>query len=68
MVMQVHDELVFDFPVASAADRFFKSGKGNLTYIKSLQRLMEEGGNDFGIPTPVGIEYHENNWAEGVEV
>jgi hypothetical protein len=27
---------------------------------------MAEGGKDFNIPTPVGVEYHENNWSEGV--
>ncbi len=64
MVMQVHDELVFDFP-----RRVDSKGKPlNLLIVRRLQKLMEEGGNDFGTPTPVSIEYYENNWAEGVEV
>ena len=57
MICQVHDELVFDFP--------FKSNKGNLPKIRKLRRLMEEGGNDIGIPTPVAFEYHPETWATG---
>ena len=57
IVMQVHDELVFDMP----------KGKGK-KHIKILAGLMEEGGLDFGIPTPVSIEYHPENWAEGEEI
>lgn len=69
MVMQVHDELVFDFPrPPHGASPTKHPREYNLPHVRRLQRLMEEGGNDFGIPTPVGIEYHENNWAEGVEI
>ena len=56
MVMQVHDELVFDFP--------FRENKGNLHRIRKIQSLMEKGGEDIGIPTPVSIEYHSHNWSE----
>lgn len=58
MVMQVHDELVFDFP-----DR-----EDNLPIIREIKRLMELSGDDLGIPTPVSCELHESNWSEGVSV
>jgi DNA polymerase I-like protein with 3'-5' exonuclease and polymerase domains len=60
MVMQIHDELVFDFP--------FEPDMGNLPKIKECKRLMELGGDDYGIPTPVDIEYNPVSWSEGVAV
>lgn len=60
MIMQVHDELVFDFPRVP--------NRGNLPKIRKIARLMEQGGQDIGLPTPVSIEYHPNNWSEGVAV
>jgi DNA polymerase I-like protein with 3'-5' exonuclease and polymerase domains len=59
MIMQVHDEIVFDFP---------KGGKKNLAKINKLRRLMERGGDDIGIPTPVSIDYHPNTWNESLEL
>lgn len=61
MVLQVHDELVFDFPRGSGPEPW----KTNLPKIRKIQRLMEEGGNDIGIPTPVSVEYHEHSWSVG---
>lgn len=60
LVMQVHDECVFDFP--------YVKDMGNLPIAQEVARLMSIGGEGLGVPTPVGIEYHENNWAEGVTV
>ncbi len=54
MILQVHDEIVFDFPI---------DGRNKLR-VKRLQKLMEQGGDDLGIPTPVSIEHHPNNWSE----
>jgi hypothetical protein len=73
IVIQQHDELVLDFPrskvhpkeVAEGGDRFRAMGS-NLWRIRVIQRLMEQGGVDIGVPTPVGCEYHADNWAEGV--
>jgi len=62
MVMQVHDELVFDFPKGSGTEPW----KTNLPIMKEVMKIMELGGDDFGIPTPVSCEYHEHNWAEGL--
>ena len=61
MVMQVHDELVFDFPRGTGKEPH----RTNLPKILQIKRLMEEGGDDIGIPTPVSIEYHVDNWSEG---
>lgn len=60
MIMQVHDELVFDFPQ--------KSKMGNLPIIRKVQKIMESCGDDIGVPTPVSVTYHLNNWSEGVDV
>lgn len=64
MVMQVHDELVFDFPQRYSV----KNGQpvyGNLGKIRKIQHLMEQGGEDIGVPTPVGCEYHAVSYSEG---
>lgn len=79
IVMQVHDEIVFDFPKSRVHPRedfekekagtkgfTFNDKRSNLWRIRQLQKLMEKGGEDFGIPTPVGVEYHDDNWGEGV--
>lgn len=62
ITMQIHDELVFDFPAGKGARPWLT----NLSRVKELADLMAEGGRGIGIPTPVGIEYHSNNWAEGI--
>ena len=61
MIMQVHDELVFDFPKG-------KSYKTNLPKIRKIKWLMERGGNDIGVPTPVGIKYHDTTWDQGLTI
>jgi|SRR6185369_14107526 len=62
ITLQVHDEMVFDFP----RGRGLRPWMTNLGRIKEIAKTMELGGADFGIPTPVGIEYHANNWGEGM--
>jgi DNA polymerase I-like protein with 3'-5' exonuclease and polymerase domains len=64
IAMQVHDELVFDFP--QRANPRDNPKESNLGMIQELVKLMEKGGEDFGIPTPCGIEFHDNNWSEGI--
>ncbi|KKN70613.1 hypothetical protein LCGC14_0428860 [marine sediment metagenome] len=72
MVMQIHDELVFDFPAEQGRCVMSRYAKprvpGSLPKIRKIQKLMEQGGDDIGIPTPVSIEYHPKNWSEGVSV
>lgn len=66
ITMQIHDELVFDFP--KRVDPRVDPKRSNLPRVLALARLMEEGGRDFipQIPTPVNIEYHPETWAVGI--
>lgn len=66
LVMQVHDELVFDFPKGTGPEPW----KTNLPKIRALQALMEQCGDDFvpRVPTPVDIEYNPDNWSEGITI
>lgn len=66
IVMQVHDELVLDFPKKYTAGA--KQPYGNLGIIQEVGRLMELGGEDLGVPTPTSGEYHAVSWSEGVSV
>jgi DNA polymerase I-like protein with 3'-5' exonuclease and polymerase domains len=62
ITMQVHDELDFDFPRGRGSRPWLT----NLPRVKVLAELMAKGGEAIGVPTPVGIEYHSDNWAEGI--
>ena len=64
MVMQVHDELVFDFPKGAGKEPW----QTNLPLIKTIKGLMEQGGTDIGIPTPVSCEYHPVSWDVGLTI
>jgi DNA polymerase I-like protein with 3'-5' exonuclease and polymerase domains len=55
MVMQVHDELVIDFPIR----------KGYQYHLKSIKNLMESCGDPIGVPLKVGCEIHDDNWSQG---
>jgi DNA polymerase I-like protein with 3'-5' exonuclease and polymerase domains len=57
MILQVHDELVFDFP---------DDPKGNPPKIRKIKQLMELSGTDFEIPLTVSSERHDETWAIGV--
>lgn len=59
--LQVHDELVTDMPKGKTRDY-------NLPIAREVQRLMALGGEDYSIPTPVGCELHQDNWAEGLSI
>lgn len=59
ITLQVHDEIVFDLP---------RGGKRNLPKTRKLRRLMEESGNDIGIPLRVSVSYHPKNWGQAEEV
>lgn len=65
ITMQVHDELVFDLPALPPDE---EGNPGNLPTVRKLAELMEKGGDDLGIPTPVSIEYHPNNWSESLSI
>lgn len=61
MVMQIHDEIVLDFPKGKGSEPW----KTNYPIIRKIQNLMAEGGNDIGVPTPVGCEWHDVSWSTG---
>lgn len=53
MCLQVHDEIVLDFP---------KGGRQNLPYVREFARLMAMSGDDIGVPLKVSITFHPDNW------
>ncbi len=61
LTLQVHDELVFDFPKG-------KTPQENLPKVLKLQSLMVESGNDVGVPLATSIKYCPDNWATGESV
>lgn len=61
LTIQVHDELVFDTP-RGVGDQPWLT---NLPKMRQLQKLMELGGNDIAVPTPVSVEWHCDSWATG---
>ena len=63
-ILEVHDELVFDFPAGAGREPW----RTNLPKILELAALMEKSGDDIGIPLPVDIEYHARNWGDGVAI
>lgn len=56
IVLQVHDEMVFDLP--------FRENRGNQPIVDNLKRLMELSGEDIGVPLKVSATYHPLNWGE----
>jgi DNA polymerase I-like protein with 3'-5' exonuclease and polymerase domains len=62
IALQVHDEIVLDFP----AGRGSQPHRTNLPKIRQIVKAMEGIGGNIGVPTPVGIEFHQHNWSEGI--
>jgi DNA polymerase I-like protein with 3'-5' exonuclease and polymerase domains len=56
IIMEIHDELVFDFP--------FRKNKRNLPKIRTIRRLMESCGDDIGVNLTCGVDYHPVTWSE----
>lgn len=54
--LQVHDELVFDFP---------KAGQDNYFDLLALKEKMEDAGEFYGVTTPVEVEVITHKWSEG---
>ncbi len=54
LIMNIHDELVFDFP----------SNRYNIYKAREIKKLMESVGDRIGIPLTCGMECHPNNWSE----
>jgi len=53
MILDVHDEIVVDFPAKR---------NGNREKIMEIKRLMEESGRDIGIPLRASVSFHPVNW------
>jgi DNA polymerase I-like protein with 3'-5' exonuclease and polymerase domains len=78
ITLNVHDELVFDFPksrVEPEKGEDPNERKSNLWRALRLAELMEEGGKDMmtgigcgHVPVRVSVEYHPDNWAEGIRM
>ena len=58
IIMQVHDELVFDFP----------RHPRNLNIMRRIVQIMEQSGDDIGVPLKVETDRILNNWAEGEDI
>ncbi len=70
--LTVHDELVFDLPKRGDLVKELEtsrrcSARAMLSRLV-FKELMEQGGKDFGVPTPVSVEYHATNWSEGASL
>lgn len=65
-IMDIHDELLFDLP--AGAHPLKNPKNSNLSRVRELAKLMRVGGDNLTIkvPTTVNVEYHPNNWADGV--
>lgn len=55
MAMQVHDELVFDFPRSNQQQ--------HPSILLGVKKIMEKAGEDLGFITPVNIEVSPRDWA-----
>ena len=63
-IMNVHDEIVFDFPVGTGEDPW----RQNLPKVRRLKKIMEMSGDDVGVPLVVSVEYHGEDWGSGRKV
>jgi DNA polymerase I-like protein with 3'-5' exonuclease and polymerase domains len=63
MVLEIHDEILFDFPRGAAPE-------ANRNKAMILKWIMEQSGDNLvpRIPTPVSCEYVTESWGEGIPV
>lgn len=64
MTMQIHDEIVLDFPKGKGEEPW----RTHVDKILVIKKLMEKSGDDISIPLKVSVKYHPNNWAQGLSV
>lgn len=57
ITMQIHDELVLDFPKG-------KTPTANLPKVLHVKKLMELGGHEISIPLTAGYAYHPLHWGK----
>lgn len=58
IIMNVHDELVLDFPK--------KENRGNLPIVNKVRTIMESIGKCVGVPLTCGVDFHPETWAKGL--
>jgi len=71
MIMQVHDELIFEFFTERRLARIepdAQAGRVESTIIPKICSLMEGAGTSIGMHTPVDCERITTSWAEGEKV
>ena len=57
MVMQIHDEVVLDFPCVADGS--------NSHIVKKVASIMASVGECVGVPLTVGTTHHPHNWSDG---
>ena len=60
LTMQVHDELVFDFPLKTKAK--------HKRYLREIVSRMTDAGSRVGVITPVNIEVCQEHWADAEKI
>lgn len=60
LTLQVHDELVFDFPIPATA----KEKMSQRLTLKTIKTIMESCGSELGVVTPVNVEVARDNWKD----
>lgn len=56
IVMDVHDEIDFDLPAGTWVNQPWR--------VRRLKELMEQSGDDIGMPLTVSASLHPENWSE----
>lgn len=60
MVMNIHDEVVLDFPESTGKK------DTNLPKMKAVRRAMESIGKDIGVRLTCGLDRHDQSWLSSV--
>lgn len=68
IMLQIHDEIVFNFPKSKCKPDTSKPRESNLWRVRILQDLLSKCGDDLNVPVPFGLEWHEVSWGDGVAV
>lgn len=60
MIMNIHDEIVLDFPKPTG------KRDTNKPKVKAVRRAMESVGEDIGVVLTCGLDRHPDNWSKGL--